>query len=112
MEQIIINLLSNAMKYGAKKPIEISARIDGDSVKIMVQDHGAGVAKQDQARIFERFERAVSAKSFGGLGLGLYITRQIVTAHGGSIRVESETGHGAKFIVELPLIAHTNSSSA
>ena len=71
--------------------------------KLLVQDHGIGIAKEDHVRIFERFERAASIKRYGGLGLGLFITCEIVNAHGGSIRVESEPGRGSTFIVELPL---------
>jgi signal transduction histidine kinase len=68
-----------------------------------VRDHGIGIDAQSISRIFERFERAVSSRSYGGLGLGLYITRQIVEAHGGSIHVSSELGQGSVFIVELPI---------
>jgi signal transduction histidine kinase len=64
---------------------------------------GIGIAEADQSKIFERFERAVSVRNFGGLGLGLFIARSIVASHGGSIRVESEPGAGATFVVELPL---------
>ncbi|WP_437708496.1 AAA family ATPase [Sorangium sp. So ce448] len=103
MEQILINLLSNALKYGAGAPIHVVVRsLEGRAV-LIVRDHGMGIAETDQARIFERFERAVSVRNFGGLGLGLYIVRWIVTSHGGTIRVESKPGAGAAFIVELPL---------
>ncbi|WP_437313792.1 AAA family ATPase [Sorangium sp. So ce385] len=105
MEQVLINLLSNAMKYGAGGPIHVIVRGHSDRALLVVRDHGMGIAEADQARIFERFERAVSVRNFGGLGLGLYIVRWIVTAHGGTIRVESELGAGASFIVELPLNA-------
>ncbi|XXY52046.1 AAA family ATPase [Sorangium sp. So ce269] len=103
LEQVLINLLSNAMKYGAGGPIHVVARGHGDRALLAVRDHGIGIAESDQARIFERFERAVSVRNFGGLGLGLYIVRWIVASHGGTIRVESEPGAGATFIVELPL---------
>ncbi len=73
------------------------------SVRLRVRDHGMGIAPEDQARIFERFERAVSSRHFGGLGLGLWIVRQVVEAHGGAIRVVSAPGEGAEFTVELPL---------
>lgn len=102
VEQILANLLSNAMKYGPGKPIEVTVATAGDAATIAVQDHGIGVSKADVERIFGRFERAVSMRHYGGLGLGLYITRQLVDAHGGTIRVTSEPGAGAVFVVELP----------
>jgi PAS domain S-box-containing protein len=102
VEQILANLLSNAMKYGPGKPIEVTVATAGDAATIAVQDHGIGVSKADVERIFGRFERAVSMRHYGGLGLGLYITRQLVEAHGGTIRVTSEPGAGALFVVELP----------
>ncbi|WP_437765986.1 AAA family ATPase [Sorangium sp. So ce281] len=105
VEQVVINLLSNALKYGAGAPIHVVVRgLEGRAL-LVVRDHGIGIAEADQARIFERFERAVSVRNFGGLGLGLYIVRWIVTSHGGTIRVESAPGAGAAFIVELPLHA-------
>ncbi|WP_437522042.1 AAA family ATPase [Sorangium sp. So ce726] len=103
MEQVLINLLSNAIKYGAGAPIHVVVRGQADRALLVVRDHGMGIAEADQARIFERFERAVSVRNFGGLGLGLYIVRWIVASHGGTIRVESTPGAGASFIVELPL---------
>ncbi|XYH97360.1 AAA family ATPase [Sorangium sp. So ce1128] len=105
MEQVLINLLSNAMKYGAGGPIHVVVRGQPDRALLLVRDHGMGIVEADQARIFERFERAVSVRNFGGLGLGLYIVRWIVTSHGGTVRVESKPGAGATFIVELPLHA-------
>ncbi|WP_437336932.1 AAA family ATPase [Sorangium sp. So ce394] len=103
VEQVVINLLSNAMKYGAERPILVGVRRKADRALVVVRDQGIGIAEADQGRIFERFERAVSVRNFGGLGLGLYIVRSIVMSHGGSIRVESHPGAGATFVVELPL---------
>jgi signal transduction histidine kinase len=103
MEQVISNLLINAIKYGREKPIEFTISGDISGARISIRDCGPGISKTDQARIFNRFERAGSIGSFGGLGLGLYITRQIVTAHGGTISIESEVGSGATFIIDLPL---------
>ncbi|WP_437972278.1 ATP-binding sensor histidine kinase [Sorangium sp. So ce260] len=103
VEQVVINLLSNAMKYGAGGPILVGARRQADRALLVVRDQGIGIAEADQSRIFERFERAVSVRNFGGLGLGLYIARSIVASHGGSIRVQSKPGAGATFVVDLPL---------
>jgi PAS domain S-box-containing protein len=102
LEQILTNLLSNAAKYGAGKPIELTLEGDEASYCIRVRDQGIGIAPEDQPRIFERFERAVSERHYGGLGLGLWITQRIATSLGGSISVESERGKGATFSVCLP----------
>lgn len=103
LELAIGNLVSNAVKYGLGKPIEISAKTSGRSVQISVMDQGIGVGEDDCDRIFDRFERAVPVESFGGMGLGLFLTRQIVIAHGGTIGVESRPGLGTKFTIDLPL---------
>ena len=102
LDQIVTNLVANAMKYGAGHPIEISLTGTSDMVRLSVADSGIGIAPENQARIFERFERAVSGRHYGGLGLGLWIVRQIVDALGGVISVESEPGRGSVFTVELP----------
>jgi signal transduction histidine kinase len=103
LEQVVTNLLANAVKYGASHPIEIEVDSAERSVRLVVRDHGIGMSPQDAARVFERFERAVSVRHYGGLGLGLYITRQIVEAHGGQISVDSRLGSGATFTVVLPV---------
>jgi two-component system, chemotaxis family, CheB/CheR fusion protein len=103
IEQVVMNLLSNAYKYGAGKPIRIQVSEEKDQAVLCVQDQGIGIAKEDQERIFGQFERAVPRSDVTGLGLGLYITRQIVQSHGGTISVESDPGHGSSFIVRLPL---------
>jgi signal transduction histidine kinase/integral membrane sensor domain MASE1 len=102
VDQVVSNLLSNAIKYGAGAPIELSAQASLERAEITVHDHGIGIAPADQQRIFERFERAGSERQFGGFGLGLWIVRQLLDAMGGSIRVESALGQGARFLVELP----------
>jgi PAS domain S-box-containing protein len=103
IEQVVTNLLTNALKYGAGKPIEVHLDRAGDEVCLCVRDHGIGIAPDDQTRIFERFERAVPASSVSGLGLGLYIVRQIVEGHGGSVSVQSRLGEGSEFTVRLPV---------
>jgi PAS domain S-box-containing protein len=106
IEQVVANLLTNAIKYGRGKPIELSLERGKHHVRLLVRDQGIGVATEEQGRIFERFARAVSVREYGGLGLGLFISKQIVEAHGGSIRVASTPGSGATFLVELP-VEHT-----
>jgi PAS domain S-box-containing protein len=103
VEQVVTNLVSNAIKYGHGHPIEITTRVEGQLAHLIVQDHGIGIAEEHLSRIFDRFERAVPSTSYAGLGLGLYITQQIVTAHGGSVEVESELGKGSEFHVWLPI---------
>jgi len=103
IEQVIVNLLNNAMKYGAKRPIEITVSGTKDKAFIQIKDHGIGMSKQDQKKIFHRFERVAPLKHFGGFGLGLFISQEIVQAHRGAIHIESELGKGATFTVELPL---------
>lgn len=102
LEQVIDNLLGNATKYGPGKPITVTVKREGAVARLSVQDHGIGIAPEEQPRIFERFERAVS-ENYGGFGLGLWISREVVQAHGGCISVESAPGQGATFTVELPL---------
>jgi PAS domain S-box-containing protein len=104
MEQVLVNLLSNAVKYGAGRPVSVKVDTAGERVRITVADEGIGIAPEDIARIFTRFERAAPLRHYGGLGLGLYISRHIVDAHGGRIDVESQLGKGSTFIVDLPLV--------
>jgi signal transduction histidine kinase len=102
LDQVITNLISNAIKYGAGKPVWISLEA-GSTARIRVHDDGIGIAAADQQRIFERFERPAASANLGGVGLGLWIARELVLAHGGSISVESTPGHGSTFTVDLPL---------
>jgi hypothetical protein len=104
MEQVITNLLTNALKYAPGKLVSVSLRQEGKSARISVRDKGEGVPHSDRERIFGRFERgAVDPKGISGLGIGLYISKAIVGAHQGRIWVEDVQGGGANFLVELPL---------
>jgi signal transduction histidine kinase len=103
LEQVVTNLLSNAVKYGAGKPVHLYVEAADGQARLRVWDEGIGVEPRHLARIFEKFERAVSERHYGGLGLGLYITQQIIQALGGSISVESAPDQGASFTVLLPL---------
>lgn len=103
IEQVMTNLITNAMKYGAGKPMRVSMGRDGDVAWVKVADEGIGIAPEHHGRIFERFERAVSPTAVSGLGLGLFIVKQIVEAHGGWVTVESALGKGACFTVSLPI---------
>jgi signal transduction histidine kinase len=102
LEQVVENLLGNALKYGEGKPVSVEVASDGDFARLVVRDEGIGIEPEALPRIFDKFERAASARHHGGLGLGLFIVRQIVDAHGGTIRVASEPGRGATFEVRLP----------
>jgi signal transduction histidine kinase len=103
IEQVVTNLLSNAIKYGAGRPIQLTARASNGRLRLEVRDEGVGVSRGDQSRIFQAFERVATASRVGGLGLGLYIGRQIAAAHGGGLSVDSKPGQGATFTLELPL---------
>jgi signal transduction histidine kinase len=96
------NLVANAIKFGAGKPIEVTVGALAGIARIEVRDHGIGIAPDRIPILFERFERGVSSREYGGLGLGLYVVKQNIEALGGRVRVESELGAGSTFIVELP----------
>ncbi|MDB5760071.1 MAG: hybrid sensor histidine kinase/response regulator [Burkholderia sp.] len=102
IEQVMVNLLTNALRYGGGKPVEVSLSPTPRGAHIDVRDHGIGISPDDRERIFQQFERAGGGRSADGLGLGLFITQQLVEAHGGSIRVASEPGVGSVFSLELP----------
>ncbi len=102
LEQVVTNLLNNAIKYGAEAPIEVEIGAEGEMAVLSVKDRGIGIAPERLPFIFGRFERAVSTRHYGGLGLGLYIVRQLVELHGGTVHVESTPGQGTTFTVRLP----------
>jgi PAS domain S-box-containing protein len=103
LEQVITNLVSNALKYGKGKPVEVETFLEGTSAVLRVTDHGIGIAPEDQDKIFQRFERAKGTREYAGFGLGLWISRSIVDAIGGKISVQSASGQGSTFTVKLPL---------
>lgn len=103
IDQVITNLISNALKYGAGKPIEVSVRAETSRAIVVVRDHGLGIPPEEQSKIFGPFARAVAAKHHAGLGLGLWIAQKIVHASGGRIILNSQSGRGSTFTMELPL---------
>lgn len=103
IEQVISNLLTNALRYGGRSPIQVRVYRQGNHARVEVQDHGIGISEENQKRIFQQFERVSAKTVVAGLGLGLFISEQIVAAHGGFIVVESKINEGALFRVCLPL---------
>lgn len=104
IEQVLINLLSNALRYGEGNPIEIEVTKNSKMACVMIKDQGIGIGKELLNVIFNRFERAISANEISGLGLGLFIVREIIQAHQGQVWVKSELGQGASFYFEIPLL--------
>jgi PAS domain S-box-containing protein len=102
LDQVVTNLVSNAIKYGDCKPIDVSVESGDDTAVVSIRDRGLGIAPHDQERIFGRFERAASSRHYGGIGLGLWIVKQIIDALGGTVTVESTPGNGSTFKVALP----------
>ncbi len=102
IEQVVSNLLINAIKYGSGLPITIKLEDLENLIRVSIEDGGTGISKIDQSRIFNRFERAISANEISGLGLGLFISKQIIESHFGKIWVNSEKGNGSIFKFELP----------
>jgi len=103
IEQVLGNLIDNAVKFGNGKPIEVELRAEGDAATISVRDHGAGMPAEEQAEIFKRYRRGSGAAGLGGLGLGLHVVREIVESHGGRVGVDARPGKGSTFTVTLPL---------
>jgi signal transduction histidine kinase len=103
LESIITNLLSNALKYGAGKQVDVSLRQSDGHAVLTVRDRGIGMSPEAQSHLFQKFGRAVPTRNYGGLGMGLWIVDQLVRAHGGVVNVSSREGEGATFSVQLPL---------
>jgi len=102
VDQVLTNLVANAIRYGRGRPIVVGAASVGQTARFWVQDQGIGIAPEHQARIFQRYERAAPSTNYAGLGLGLWISRQLVEAMGGTISVRSEADTGSTFTVEIP----------
>lgn len=102
VEQVLVNLVSNALKYGAGSEVRVTLKSTNDGVSLAVHDGGPGIPVENQERIFKRFERLIPHTHISGMGLGLYIVKQIVEAHKGMITLESKENAGAKFTVEFP----------
>ncbi|WP_437618670.1 sensor histidine kinase [Sorangium sp. So ce1151] len=101
--RLVFHLIKNALMFGQGQPISLEVKACAGGARLLVRDRGMGIAEEDQERIFECFERVGHVEHFGGLGLGLYLAREIARSHGGYIAVESSPGRGATFLVELPL---------
>jgi signal transduction histidine kinase len=102
LAEVVTNLVGNGLKFGEGNPVDVRLSARGRMVRLEVQDRGIGIAARDHRIIFERWHRAVPPRSYGGLGLGLWIVRTLVTAHGGTVKVTSAPGRGATFTVDLP----------
>jgi signal transduction histidine kinase len=108
LEQVVDNLLSNALKFGAGRPVRVSLDRVRGGAELRVKDLGIGIRRSDQSRIFRRFTRAVPHRQFPGLGLGLWLVKEIVTSHHGQMSLTSEPGQGSEFVVWLPGTGHNN----
>jgi signal transduction histidine kinase len=108
LERVLLNLLSNALKYSPPDtPVLVRACQDDGQVQIAVRDYGRGIAPEDLPHLFERFYRTSGTGTMEGIGLGLYITKLLVEAHGGAIRMESTPGKGSTFTFTLPVAEGT-----
>jgi signal transduction histidine kinase len=103
VEQVVSAVLTNAFKFGPRQPVEVRVGREERTARVVVEDRGIGIPEEQLERIFERFGRAVSSRSYGGLGLGLYLARRVAEAHGGRVWAEQRPGGGARFTLELPL---------
>src|ERR1700722_11280795 len=111
LDEAIGNVISNAIKYGAGKPIDVELKSKANKATLVVQDRGIGIPEEDLSRVFGRFERTLLSHNYGGLGLGLYIAKQVIEQHDGSIRAENRSGGGARIVIELPLVKGTEAKA-
>ncbi len=102
LEQVVTNLISNAIRFGNGRPIEVEVVSEGENARLVVRDHGIGIPEADLPGLFGHFEHAAAVRHYGGLGLGLYVTRRVVEGHQGTITVESQPGQGSTFTIVLP----------
>jgi signal transduction histidine kinase len=103
VEGVVTHLVSNALKYGRGQPVDLEVECpSGDTARLVIRDRGIGIPAAQQAQLFQRFGRAVPLRHYGGFGLGLWFSRQVVEAHGGRIHLESADGVGTTVTVELP----------
>ena len=112
LDRVVTNLVSNALKFGRGQPVEVRVHADADHARFTVKDAGIGISSEAQPRLFRRFQRVHGGGHHPGTGLGLYIVRQLVEAHGGSIHVQSRAGEGAAFTVELPRLPRVTSCAS
>lgn len=103
LEQIVMSIFTNAIKYGAGKPVEVTVSKVGGRARLVVRDYGIGITEENYNKIFEKFGRVASVRHLGGIGLGLYICKEYISVHNGTIHVESKINQGSTFTVELPL---------
>jgi signal transduction histidine kinase len=101
MEQVLTNVISNSIRYGLRRPVEFQLKRVGEKAQLIIRDHGRGIARENHGKIFERFERAEPQLGMSGLGLGLFISKEIMEEFKGEIYVESDLGRGARFFIEL-----------
>ncbi len=103
LEEAIGNLVDNAIKFGAPKPVAIDVHRENGWAVVSVHDDGPGISKEDQKQVFARYRRLRSAEGHGGLGLGLYVVKSVAEAHGGTVHVDSRVGEGSTFVLKLPM---------
>ncbi|RYZ68293.1 MAG: HAMP domain-containing histidine kinase [Proteobacteria bacterium] len=103
IDQVLTNLVTNSIKYGDGQYVRIKTRINDGSLQISVIDRGKGIEAENLERIFQKFERGISHDNISGLGIGLYVSRSIILAHGGKISVKSQPGEGSEFMFHLPV---------
>ena len=102
IEQVLVNLLSNSLRYGKGKKINVNLKIQDDKTLISIKDNGVGIAKENLGKIFEEYQKIETPNEITGMGLGLFVSKQIIESHGGKIWVDSELGLGSEFKIELP----------